>query len=70
MRGRLWSLVVAAVFAGITVRALNVGYDPSTANGAASDAAGVLDVLSPIAGHLVLLVGIGAFISYTWGRSF
>lgn len=69
MRGRLWSLLVAAIFGGLMLRAVNSSL-PNNPASSTQNASGILDILSPFAGLILLMVGIGALITYTWGRSF
>lgn len=70
MRGGLWSLAVVAVGVGVLLRvAVGEARPPNPAAGT-QEALGVLSQLEPVAGLLMLAVGLGAFASYTFGRGF
>jgi hypothetical protein len=69
MRGSLWGLAVVAVGAGILLRAVNVA-TPSSVAASTQNTVGILDMISPIAGLLIMLVGIGALYTMTVSRGF
>jgi hypothetical protein len=70
MRGSLWTLVVVAVFSGLFLRGLSVA-PPDNPTNTTSDVVTILDAsITPVAGLLLLLVGVGAVAALAIGRSF
>lgn len=67
MRGSLFTVLLVAVFGGILLRAVNVSY-PSQPASQTQAVKQTLDALAPVTGQLLLLVGVGAFITLTFAR--
>jgi hypothetical protein len=71
MRGSLWSLAVAAIFAGLLLRAVGGAMPASGASDVTLAVSGILAAgVGSMAGLLVLLLGIGALLSISVSRGF
>lgn len=64
MRGNLWTLVVAAVGAGLLLRGAGQSYPASSPANSTQAANDILQGVAPIAGQLTLIAGVGALLLY------
>lgn len=61
---------MGAIFAGLLLRAVNVA-TPASTSATTSNVSALLDTgIAPVAGLVLLLLGLGAFVSLTFGRGF